>query len=551
MKHLRAWILLTGLTASTSFLLGGTWQALVTDPVTNQVFPINVTPGQSPTPETPVNGITNVRPVVISSDASKAIVGNLSPAPAENLFSLDLTANPISVTSTSIGLTGPSNFAISPDDTKMYGLVTSGQTVDVIQVSTLSLLTTIPRTEFGAYDLTCLALSPNNPEGYVGTSGTTDCKIFIIDTNTNHVKSDFTLPNSNSLFLSVTPDGKELYISYFDSPDLSYVILNEGTTVNNITGLPSPTETHGIAITPDGSTLFAIQMVGSDWVLTKVDIATHAYVTQYPIPSSISYPYNLSITPDGKTACIPDRGSNNNGHQVAFMDLASGASTILDLTSAQNSSLFRSAITPDQAPTAQFTSSVNGLTVTVDASASSSPVGGIATYAWDFGDGQTETTTTPSTSHTYSTNGTFSITLTVTNTAGTSTDITYTGQMVSNKGGPSAVTTQQVAVQSIGVASFKGKTRIYHKSKKIFLKTKWSKLLASNPSKVVIYERNKKVSTMKASHRHHKLLRLHPHHLPHKVSYAYREYLEHKYNIRVVDSSGHVSEPTYIHIVKH
>ena len=123
--------------------------------------------------------------------------------------------------------------------------------------------------------------------------------------------------------------------------------------------------------------------------------------------------------------------------------------------------------------------------------------------------------------------------------------------MTSNNGGPSAQTTQQITVQNIGVASFKGKTRIYHKDHKIFLNTKWSKLLSSNPRKVVIYERNKKVATMYASHRHHKLLRLHPRSIPHKVSKDYKRYLEHKYNIRVIDGLGHISAPTYLHIVKH
>ena len=44
-------------------------------------------------------------------------------------------------------------------------------------------------------------------------------------------------------------------------------------------------------------------------------------------------------------------------------------------------------ITPDQAPTASFITSINGSTVFFDGSGSSSPVGSIATYKWNFGDG--------------------------------------------------------------------------------------------------------------------------------------------------------------------
>ena len=107
-------------------------------------------------------------------------------------------------------------------------------------------------------------------------------------------------------------------------------------------------------------------------------------------------------------------------------------------------------ITPDQAPTAAFTSSVNGLTVSFDGSGSSSPIGTIATYLWDFGDSSGPVTTENSTtSHTYAREGVFEVSLTVTNTAGTSTKTTFTGQVVSNNGQPSAETTHAVIVRSL------------------------------------------------------------------------------------------------------
>ena len=109
-------------------------------------------------------------------------------------------------------------------------------------------------------------------------------------------------------------------------------------------------------------------------------------------------------------------------------------------------------ITPDQAPTAAFTTSVNGLTVSFDGSGSSSPIGTIATYLWDFGDSSGPVTTENSTtSHTYAREGVFAVSLTVTNTAGTSTSTTFTGQVVSNNGQPSAETTQAVIVRSLAL----------------------------------------------------------------------------------------------------
>ncbi|HEY3438700.1 MAG TPA: PKD domain-containing protein [Actinotalea sp.] len=74
----------------------------------------------------------------------------------------------------------------------------------------------------------------------------------------------------------------------------------------------------------------------------------------------------------------------------------------------------------NQLPTASFTSSVTGLGLTVDGSASTDPDGTIASYDWTFGDGSTGTGATAS--HTYAASGTYTVTLTVTdNRGGTAT----------------------------------------------------------------------------------------------------------------------------------
>jgi hypothetical protein len=122
--------------------------------------------------------------------------------------------------------------------------------------------------------------------------------------------------------------------------------------------------------------------------------------------------------------------------------------------------------------------------------------------------------------------------------------------MTSNNGGPSAVTTQQITVQTIGVASFKGKAHRDHKNKKVSLKTKWTKSLIPNTRKYEIFAGNMKIATIKANHKRHKTLQLHPHHFPNKISKGYRTYLDHKYNIRAVDSLGHISQPTFVHVKK-
>jgi serine protease len=74
-----------------------------------------------------------------------------------------------------------------------------------------------------------------------------------------------------------------------------------------------------------------------------------------------------------------------------------------------------SSVPTDTPPTASFTVTCNGPTCTLDGSASTDDHG-IASYAWDFGDGQAGSGSVAV--HTYGSGGTFTVRLTVTDTVG-------------------------------------------------------------------------------------------------------------------------------------
>ena len=71
----------------------------------------------------------------------------------------------------------------------------------------------------------------------------------------------------------------------------------------------------------------------------------------------------------------------------------------------------------DQAPTAAFTTSTTGLSLSVDGAGSSDAEGPVRTWAWDFGDGATTTGVTAT--HSYAQAGTYTVSLAVTDGAGT------------------------------------------------------------------------------------------------------------------------------------
>jgi Zn-dependent metalloprotease len=100
------------------------------------------------------------------------------------------------------------------------------------------------------------------------------------------------------------------------------------------------------------------------------------------------------------------------------------------------------------APTANFSSAVNGLTATFTDSSTDSD-GSIASRSWNFGDGTTSSATNPS--KTYSAAGTYTVTLTVTDNGG-ATNTKTSSVTVTSGGGGGTVLTNGVAKTGLSVA---------------------------------------------------------------------------------------------------
>jgi PKD repeat protein len=122
--------------------------------------------------------------------------------------------------------------------------------------------------------------------------------------------------------------------------------------------------------------------------------------------SIVSYSWDFG---DGATSTqsAPSYAYAHGGDFVATLtvtdDRGTSRSNTVDVTAGDAA---------NQAPTAAFTTSCLNRACTMDASGSSDPDGTVATYAWDFGDGQTGGGATPR--HTYATAGTYTVSLVVT-----------------------------------------------------------------------------------------------------------------------------------------
>ncbi len=402
----------------------------VIDTVRNQVTFIPIEPPSSPSA------------VAVTPDGTKAFVANFS----GNDVSVINVANG-SVTTIDTAGANPVAVAITPNSTKAYvsnprtGVVTDILTVD-------NSFTTIP----SLFAATAIAITPDGTKAYVTLAFEND--VAVINTDDDSVTK---IPvGFFPISLAITPDGKQVYTTNLEgNVSVIYTADNSVMTVPSIGLTPI-----AVAITPDGQKAYVCNYDSGD-----VAVINTTDLTFTTIPSVGTNPTTLVITPDGEKVYVANQGDN----AVAIIETATDTVVNYLPTGGAPSSMN---ITPDQAPLARFIATLapSKSASFFDAFSSISPVGTIANYSWDFGDGTTLETSSPTVSHTYLLPGSYSVTLTVTNSAGTSTSqifnsaslpvvdpfllpgslafISYNYYSFTNNGGPSATTRQTLTIVS-------------------------------------------------------------------------------------------------------
>jgi YVTN family beta-propeller protein len=396
--------------------------AYVANSGSNDVTPIDTADNTAGSP-IPVGSIPGG--VAITPDGATAyVVDNNGGGAHGDVTPIDTATNTAGSTIPVGGF--PYAIAITPDGGTAY--TTNGGDDTVTPIDTATNTAGSPIT-VGAFPV-AIAITPDGGTAYVANGN--DGTVTPIDTATNTAGTPITV-GSFPEAIAITPDGATAYVANEGDGTVTPIETATNTAGTAITAGAFPI---AIAITPDGGTAYLAN--SGDGTVTPINTATNAAGTPIAVGST---PDAIAITPDGATAYVVNNASNNVTPIHTASNTAGSAIAVGNTPDGI-------AITPDQAPTAAFNSDTAtiGQATSFDASASSDPDGTVATYHWDYGDGDTADTGSATINHAYSAPGTYMATLRITDDEGCSTAQIFTGQTMSCNGSSVAQITHQVTV---------------------------------------------------------------------------------------------------------
>ena len=334
----------------------------------------------------------------------------------------------------------PSAVAVAPDGQTAYvvdefnGVVFP---VDDLGASTPTVGTAIS----GFYSPTSVAVSADGSSVYV----LDDNGVNVVDAATGRTTDTIPIPTGTPASMALSPDGKTAYVTSFTSgaggSEKLYAVTLASETVSLVTTLAfsGSDGAQAIAIAPDGETAYvegAPALNSSDQTAAQVvpvHLQTDTAASTIDLGTATTgEAYGIAITPDGKTVFATESCTSSSGgicqNAGSVYPIATATNTAGTPLSVMGTPL-AVAITPDQPPVPSFTvtPATPGSATQFDASASTVAYGSITNYAWNFGDGSpVENTTEPTVSHTYASGGYYTATLTETDSAENTAEATRT-----------------------------------------------------------------------------------------------------------------------------
>jgi DNA-binding beta-propeller fold protein YncE len=414
----------------------------------------------SPKTPTTVPAGNNSYDVAISPDGKSAYVTNYDAS--GSVYQFDIGASGLlspKAPATVAAASDPVGVAISPDGRSVYVADNGSTQVSQYDVGAGGLLSpktpaAVATTASNPYQV---VVSPDGKSLYV-TNNNASGSVSQFDIGTGGLlsaKSPAAVTAGTYPFgMSISPDGKNVYVANYGSPpsvsqyDVGVGGLLNAKTVASVAAGQHPQE---VAVSPDGTSLYATNSTGE---VAQFDIGAGGLLSPKS-PATVTAgtnPYGVAVSPDGRSAYINNYNPSPSG-SVSQLDIGAGG-----LLSAKSPATVPTApgpfigvaVTPDRGPTAVFAvaPAAAGSPTALDASASASPDFPIASYRWDFGDGQTQTTSAATVQHVYAQPGSYTVRLSVVDAAGCSQAMIFTGRTASCTGSAKASASQQIIVSA-------------------------------------------------------------------------------------------------------
>jgi 6-phosphogluconolactonase (cycloisomerase 2 family) len=365
---------------------------------------------------------------------------------------------------------GTWGLAITPNGKYLYGANSGGNDISAYSIESNGSLTAVPGSPFSAgSEPNNLAITPNGQNLYVANEGSSSLSAYSItsDGALSQVSGSPYPAGESPRAMSLTPAGKYLYVANESSEKITAFSIASAGTLASVPGSPFPSayDQLGVAVTPNGKHVYTSANGG----VPAFSITAEGALTPVlgsPFTPRGDDPNSVVVTPDSRYLYVSNYGvferepGEPTNSTVSALSIApnGGLSAIPGSPFATGYNPTELVVSPDEGPVAAFSSAAAPASdpSTFNAAASSDPDYPLASYKWEFGDGDTETTSSPTTTHTYATAGTYSASLTVTDAAGCSTSQIFTGQTISCNGSSQAETSHQVTVPAgvrLGISS--------------------------------------------------------------------------------------------------
>jgi gliding motility-associated-like protein len=266
------------------------------------------------------NGTGNIPPFTAINKSNSTVIANVTVKSINKTAGFEYITNETSgqvsvisnltntiVSTINVGA-GPYGITLSADGSMAYVANYIGSSVSVINTSENKVIATLPVGEAPIG----IAINTDGNKVYVSCNGS----IFVIDALTNKVITGILLSNYEPAGLTVSPDGKWLYVA--DPNNNALVIISTSTYQKTSISFPTNQEdsAFNVATSPDGSLIY-ITGANSKKIFV-IDAATQKIISPINLTEA---PIGIAVSPDGRHIYVTNEYSNS----VSVVNATNGA----------------------------------------------------------------------------------------------------------------------------------------------------------------------------------------------------------------------------------